>query len=243
MPTRGRRYTRRTKRAPRKKVSRSKKYGRKYNNRAVTTVMQYPFPPKMRTRLTINVVNGLLSALTAVNSIVYRPTSYFDIDPALGGPSYGGYTQYAAMYNRYRVLAFKYTIRWTNLESDTVIVSAQALTDASGGGAPPSGTAADYTEPAIENNAQLSRWTTLGPVAASPQRVLKGFVKAKTVWATPEVYTGTEWASNTGTSPVANTWLRLAARRANNAAMTTGVQFIMKITAYGYWDQNILTTA
>lgn len=204
--------------------------------------MQYPFPPKMRTRLTINYVSGLTSAVTAVNSVVYRPTSYFDFDPAVGGPSFGGYTQYAAMYNRYRVLAFKYSVHFTNLEADTVIVSCQALTDAIGGGTPPTGTATDYTEPAIENNAMLSRWTTLGPTAASPQRTLKGFIKSKTVWSTPEVYNDASWAANAGASPVANTWLRIAARRANGSALSTGIQFVLKVTSYGYWDQNILST-
>lgn len=203
------------------------------NTKAVGNIRGHPFPNKLRTGLTILHRNGLISALTATNSVVFRPTSYFDFDPAVGGPSFGGYTQLALIYDRYRVLAFKVVIDWVNLETDGVTVSAEAIADST---TPPTGTATDYTEHAIES-ANWSRNMTLGPVSANPKGRMKMFVKTTKVWGSPDPATDSAFAANAGSSPAANTFLRLAAYRNNGNNLATGVQFTIKCKSYGYWDE------
>lgn len=44
----------------------------------------------------------------------YRMNSAYDPDPALGGGALSGFNQWAAMYLRYRVLAFEYKISFIN---------------------------------------------------------------------------------------------------------------------------------
>lgn len=208
------------------------------NNRNVNFMRSWPFPQRLFTQLAIVEHNGLISALTGVASLVYRPTSYFDFYPAVGGPSYGGYSTYAAMYDRYRVLAFKYTCIFTNLEADSVTVSCQAIADTS---TPPSGTATDYTENAIENI--YGKFRVLSPTASNPTQVIKGYVNCSKLWGTPETKTDTNWASTSGSNPTANSWLRVAALRNNGAALATGVQFLLRVKSYGYWDERIDKTS
>lgn len=222
-----------------KKVYNGKKrMYRKYkpNIRNTVTIHAHPIPQKMFTQLVCVTSNGLIDALLSFNSKVYRPTSYFDLDPDVGGPTFGGYNTFAAIYSRYRVLAFKYTIAWVNLQSDGVLVSAQAIPST----ATPS-ELSEATEPAIEN--EYGQWRLLGPTAAGNPVYMKGYVNCTKIWGTPEVKTESAWAGSVGGSPSANTWLRLGATRINNSAISTGVQFTLRIKSYGYWDQRTdLTT-
>lgn len=208
------------------------------SSRNVGIMSAYPFPQKMYTTLQIVEHNGLISGLTSVASLVYRPTSYFDFYPAVGGPSFGGYATYAGMYDRYRVLAFKYKCTFTNLEADSITVSVQAIADTS---TPSSGTAADFTESAIENI--YGKYTTLGPVTANPVRTISGYVNCTRLWGTPEVRNDTVWAATTSSSPTANSWLRIAALRNNGATLATGVQFTLVVKSYGVWDERIDKTS
>jgi len=194
-----------------------------------------PFPQKLNTTLTVLERNGLISALTPAFSKVYRPTSYFDFDPAVGGQTFGGYGVLAQIYDRYRVLAFKVDITFINLESDSVTCTIEAIGDAV---QPPSGTATDYTEYAIESS-NFFRKVILGPTSSAPKAQVSMFTKCLAVWGTPEVSTDAAFAAAAGTSPQSNTWLRISAYRNNGVALTVGVQYVMKLTSYGYWDEKI----
>ena len=119
------------------------------NSKNVATLYTYPFPSKIKTRLKVLQNVGLISALTSSSALVYRPTPYFDVDPAVGGASFAGYTFYASQYNRYRVYGFRYKASFVNLESTSVLVSCQAIPN---DGTPASGTATDFTEYAVEND-------------------------------------------------------------------------------------------
>jgi len=121
----------------------------KKNNSNVVTLMSYPMPQKCRTQLHFLAYPGLISALTDSHSLVYRPTSYYDVDPAVGGGSYAGYTFFASQYGRYRVTGFRYRVTFINLETTAVAVGCQAIASQA---TPASGTAADYVEAASEND-------------------------------------------------------------------------------------------
>lgn len=213
-------------------VSRNRRIRRNQtNNRAVATIRANPFPQKMRTTLAITHRTGLISALTSSHAEVIAPSSYFDIVPTVGGPSFGGFGTYAAMYSRYRVLAFRYKIDFMNLEPDAVIVTAQSIASST---TPVTGTAVDWTETAMEN--VYGQYRVLGSVTGNGRATMKGFVNIAKLWGTPEVYTDNDWSGTSGTSPAVNSWLRVAAHKANNAAMTIGVQVIIQLKSYGYWD-------
>lgn len=236
MPYR-RSYKRKGKKAPRKQYKRKGKYVR-YRKGNTSTMATYPYPPKMRTALVINTSSSLYDAVNQNVAKVYRPTSYFDIDPSLGGPSYGGYTTLASMYARYRVIAFKYTLTLVNKGTDPILVSTQAIASTA---QPDESGAVNYVEHAIEN--PYGRYTTLGQnTGAGNVRVLKGYVNAKALWATPEVKTDSSWASLTGNSPSANVWLRIAAKSLTGTSLTNGFVYNLRIKAYGYWDQRIDVT-
>jgi len=200
-------------------------------SRNVTSIMTYPLPPKMRTKLKILHNFGLLSALTSSSSQVFRPTSYFDFDPAVGGPSFSGNTFFGNAYGRYRVTSFKYKATFINLEAYGVIVSCQGIANSS---TPGSGTASDYTEAAAEND--YGQIMVCAPATATPEKVMTGYVDCQKIWGTPEVLTDNDWAGATGASPPVNTWLRIAAHMANNTSLTIGVQVILEVESYGYWD-------
>jgi len=221
------------KKYPKKRTYAKKSTGyKKYNNAAAMTVMSYPMPQKCSTQLTISFSDGLISALTSSHALVYRPTSYFDVDPVVGGGSYAGYAFFAGMYSRYRVTGFAYEVTFTNLQAQSVMVGCQGIPSVT---TPNVGTATDYTEMAAENEFGTS--TILAPTSATPTRTLKGYINTTRLWGTPEVKTDNDWAGAVGASPAANSWLRISAHMLNNAAMTIGVQFHVKIKAYGYWDQ------
>lgn len=202
------------------------------SNRNVTTISTYPLPQKMRTKLKILHSTGLISALTSSHSLVFRPTSYFDFDPAVGGPSFAGYTFYSGAYGRYRVTSFKYKVTFVNLEATSAVVSCQAIADSA---TPAVGTAVDYTEYASEND--YGQMAVCAPTTSSPEKVLTGYVRCKDLWGTPEALTDNDWAGAVGGSPTVNSWIRVAAHMANNANMTIGVQCIIEVESYGYWDQ------
>lgn len=209
------------------------------SQRAVSTRRQgivrgHPFPQKLRTQLTVLERNGLASGVTAGQAIIYRPTSYFDFDPAVGGQTFGGYGVLANIYDRYRVLAFRYIITFINLEAYSVTVTTEAIADTS---TPGSGTTVDYTEFAIEA-ANYARSTQLAPNGSGgSMKTLSMLVKTRSVWGTPEVFTDAAYAANAGANPAANTWLRVAAYMNNGQPLAIGVQFTMKLTSYGYWDE------
>jgi len=204
------------------------------SNKNVSTINSYPLPMKMNTKLRVLQNVGLISALTSSNALVYRPTSYFDVDPAVGGASFAGYSFYASVYARYRVTGFKYKVTFVNLEATAAIVSCQAIPAVA---TPATGTATDQTEFAAEN--EYGQIAVCAPTTSSPEKVLTGYINCKKLWGTPETLTDNDWAGAVGASPAANSWLRIAAHMANNAAMTIGVQVIMEIESYGYWDQKL----
>jgi hypothetical protein len=198
----------------------------------VNSMLSYPFPQRMNTSLKIYTVNGLLDAVLSINSKVYRPTSYFDIEPDVGGPSYAGYSTYAAMYSRYRVTSFDYEIEWCNLQSDAVMVAAYPIASSS---TPSEVATSAYPELAIENN--FAKYRLIGPTSATPITRMRGSVNCRRLWGTPEVLDDNDWAGGVGTSPTVNTWLMLTAQRINGAAFSTGVQYTLTIVAHGYWDE------
>jgi len=194
-------------------------------------------PQKCRTQLRFQAYPGLISALTDSHSLVYRPTSYYDVDPAVGGGSYAGYTFFAAQYGRYRVTGFKYKVTFINLETTGVAVSCQAIPS---GGTPNSGTAADYVEAASEND--YGQVAICAPTSSTPEQVIEGYVDTVKLWGTPEAKTAEGWAAAIGGSPSANSWLRISAHKLNATPMTVGVQTSLELTAYGYWDQRVSDT-
>jgi len=219
--------------APAKRAKTSS--GRKVtNNKNSTKINSYPLPQKIITKLKVLQNVGLISALTSSNALVFRPTSYFDVDPLVGGASFAGYTHYAGVYARYRVYAFRYKATFINLEATGAIVGCQAIPAVT---TPATGTATDQTEFASEN--EYGQIAVCAPTASSPEKVLTGFVRTKDLWGTPEALTDNDWAGAVGGSPAANSWLRISAHMANNAAMTIGVQVILEIESYGYWDQKV----
>jgi len=197
-------------------------------------ILTYPLPHKMWTQLRCHTVNGLLDAVLAGATKVYRPTSYFDIDPDVGGPSYGGYAFWASAYGRYRVTEYDYEIRWCNLQSDAVAVGVYPISDDS---TPSELYSTNNVEVADENS--LGQITLLGPTAANPTRVQRGTVLAEVVTGSPETWTDLAWAADVGSSPTVNTWLVLTANRINQAALSTGVQYTLTLTAKGYWNQRL----
>lgn len=218
-------------RPPFKKARTGQLTVQKGNNKNVATLYTYPFPAKIKTKLKVLQNIGLISALTSSSALVYRPSSYFDVDPAVGGASFAGYTFYASQYGRYRVTAFKYKASFVNLESTSVLVSCHAIPD---DGTPASGTATDFTEYAVEND--WAHYAVCPPTTSTPEKVLTGYVDCQKLWGTPETKTDAAWAGSTGGNPSANSWLRIAAHMANNNNLTVGVQCILEIESYGYWD-------
>jgi hypothetical protein len=200
-------------------------------------LLSYPFPHKMWTVLRCYTVNGLIDAVFSINSKVYRPSSYFDIDPDVGGPSYGGYATFAAMYGRYRVLYYDYEIKWCNLQSDGVVVGCYPIASTS----TPSESIANANPETAEENS-MGKTHLLGPVSAEPTFVMKGRVDAETLWGTHEVATDALWAADIGTSPTQNSWLMLTAERINGTSLALGAQYALTLTAHGYWEELIPKT-
>jgi len=203
----------------------------KVNNRYVAKLYTYPMPQKIWTELRCRGFKGLISSTTSGAAFVYQPTSYFDLDPALGGPSFGGYSFFAGMYNRYRVLSFKYKVTFVNLESSAATVSCQAIASTS---VPGTGAGTDWTQAAMEND--YGKYVMLAPTSSTPERTLSGYVSCVKLWGTPEAKYDAGWAATIGTSPSLNSYLRVAGHLNSGANLSTGVQIVIEITSYGYWD-------
>lgn len=212
---------------------RNVKKGKKqqYKKKYTATIPMYPTPPKMFTQLVVNHQFTQNSSSTNYVSSVFRPTSYYDVDPSIGGPSFGGYTVFSTMYGRYRVLAFKYAVTFTNLEAFPIVVSTEAIAS---NVTPSTGTVSDYVESAIEN--QYGHSATLSPISSNPIRILKGYVNCMKLWGCPEAKTDSLWGASVGSNPVNNSWLRLATRSATGVNLANGVNIQLRIKSYGYFD-------
>jgi hypothetical protein len=229
-------YNKKMKKSQNKQVR--KKTQKRKQNVEVGFIATSPLPHKMWTALKVYTVGGLIDAALAINSKVYRPTSLFDIEPDVGGPSYGGYAFWSAGYGRYRVLSFDYEIRVNNLQSDAVCFGVYPIAL----GSTPSelGSSAN-PEVAMENS--MGQTKLLGPVSGMSTATLRGHVDCSRVWGTIEAKTAEGWAGITGGSPSANTWLMLTAERINQLALAIGCQYTLTITAHGYWDQRVSLVA
>lgn len=228
-----------TRSKPKGRKTKNKNKGRRIPTRyEESSVLQYPVPHRLWTVLRCRTVNGLIDAVLSISSKVYRPTSYFDIDPDVGGPSYAGYTFYASAYGRYRVLKYDYVVEWSNLQSDGVSVGVYPIADT----ATPSELATS-ANPELASENSMGKTMLLGPVGSVSTGTIRGSILASKVWGTPEVETEASWAALTGGSPAANTWLMLTAERINGSALSTGAQFVLTVTAHGYWDQRVNLTS
>lgn len=98
-----------------KKTTGAKGYGRVVFNQPVPGMLQVPL---IFTEPTFVYGNSLGS----VWSVRYRMNSAYDPDPATGGGATGFFTEYAALFKRYRVLKFDYDVEVVN-NHDSVVVA------------------------------------------------------------------------------------------------------------------------
>lgn len=196
----------------------------------------YPFPQKLWMQMACYTTGSIGDASLSTKGKVYRPTSLFDIDDDAGGPSYSGYTFFAAGYSRYRVIGYEWEVTFANALSDAVSVGVYPIPSNS---SPSELGSSANPEIAAEN--LYGKQALLGSLDGQPAVKLRGYVSCEKVWGTPEAKYASAWAGNSGDSPTSNTWLMLCAHRVSgNALSTTGVQYTMRVIAHGYWDQKIL---
>jgi hypothetical protein len=75
-------------------------------------------PDRMRLKLKFTSVVDLTASSAKDANFIYRPTSIYDVDPAVGGSSMYGYAEWSPFYGRYRVHSSRITVRFLNREAE-----------------------------------------------------------------------------------------------------------------------------
>jgi len=79
-------------------------------------------PDRYRTNLMFSSGYNLNLTVATNASVRFRPTGLFDVDPLVGGSNLSGFLELAAIYNHYRVLKSKITIRCSNASTSDFVI-------------------------------------------------------------------------------------------------------------------------
>jgi len=166
-------------------------------------------------------------------SYVFRPSSIYDIDPAIGGASTYGLAEYSAFYSKYRVYSSKISLHFSNTDLEGIIVSITPSTVNPGNNMSDVG-------PYLSN--PLTRFKSVGGYQGSSAGFLSHY-------ATTQQMSGVTTTAEDGytslvtTNPVENWYWVICLAKAGVSTITNGVSMIVKIeTTVHFFDRKVLTT-
>jgi hypothetical protein len=174
--------------------------------------------------------NPINNAGSSFASVRFRPSSAFDVDPVLGGTVMPGFSTYATLYARYRMVKFKCVVTFVNLESFPVDVIVFPSNFDLG---------ANYTQVQSQFSNSFARFKMLSPTGGMDRCVIHS------PWLTAAKLNGDDgtmfddsYASVVTTSPTNNTFINIAVWSGNSNTLNKGVATEITITTqYKFYEQ------
>lgn len=200
------------------------------------TINRSPFltPERLSVKLQFGATYDIKNVGFRDASYVFRPSSVYDIDPAIGGASCYGLTEYSQFYEKYRVVSSKISLHMSNTDLEGVIVSITPSTSN------PGNNMSDVT-PFIAN--PLSKFKSLAGYQGSASGTL-------THYCTTQQISGVATTAEDGysalvtTNPLENWYWVIVLAKAGVSTLTNGISVLVRIeTTVHFYDRKTFTTA
>lgn len=183
-------------------------------------------PERYSARLTFATTINLNNSGFKDAAYVLRPTSIYDVDPAIGGASAYGLAEFSQFYSRYKVHSSSIRVDCANLDSQPItFFLTPSLTN-------PGNNPSDIG-PWFASTA--SRQRSLGPFTGNAASTLTHNYSTQTLSGV-DFFAEDAYASDVNATPTANTYWILGAVKAGPGNMAVGVALIVKmiITVHFY---------
>lgn len=197
------------------------------------TIQRSPFlvPERLSVRLQFTEIYNVKNVGFRDAAYVFRPSSAFDVDPALGGATAYGLTEYANFYSKYRVFASKITLQMTNTDLEGVTVGITPSTTN------PGNNPSDIS-PFISN--PLTKFRTIGGFQGNSAGVLEHNMTTQRMSG---VATTAEdgYSALVNANPVENWFWVISLVKGGVSTITNGVSILVKIEmTVHFYDRKIL---
>jgi len=182
-------------------------------------------PPSLVTKLVFmsTLHSPLNNAGATFASIRFRPSSAFDVDPALGGTSMPGFNELAGIYGRYRCLRFKLDLTAVNNEDFPLNVTAFVSNFDLG---------ANYSQVQSQFGNSYERHKFLSPKGGMDRaRLLTPYWRIEDIIGSEAPLLADAYDSTISTSPTNNTYINIGIWTGNSTALVNGVSIQAVITA------------
>lgn len=197
------------------------------------TISRTPFlmPERLSVKLQWTAAYTITNAGFKDAAYVLRPSSIYDVDPAIGGAKAYGLTEYSEFYSKYRVFSSAITVYATNLELEGTTV---------------------FITPSTTNPG--NNMTDIGPYISNPLtkfRIISGYQgnASSTVshYMTTQRMAGVQTTAEDGysalvsTNPVENWYWVIGLAKAGIINFTNGVSMIIKVECtVHFYDRKVL---
>lgn len=176
-----------------------------------------------------------VDAGTAKAEHFYRPTDLFDVDYGVGGGTPTPFTQMIAMYKKWHVKAYKYSIKLLNTSNQSLMVG--TIDNGEDFAFPTTGT--EVQQQLLEN--VNGKYVILAPTGTP------GHIKTITKYVNPKIIVGDEYKDHDyrGTGSANPThWVYTGLFGCNLDGTTTGgtVRAVVKFTMYTKWNERIMVS-
>jgi hypothetical protein len=208
----------------------------------VTTILKAPgqiMPDQLQTNLTyIDVTTSSIgTGGTVYGSVRYRPTAVYDVNPIIGGTTIPGFTELAAFYSFYRVIASSIQARLVNQDSTTAVLCVLVPLN---------------QDPTISPSAATIQSWQMNPYAQQhlisskggmDQCTLKHEIATQKMAGTRGIYFDDSYASQVTTTPANNWFWALGVLSEGGVNFTNGVTFQVKMNiTVQFYDRKELIT-
>jgi len=156
------------------------------------------FPPRMNSKLKFWTIQGFNLAVNFQANYRLRPTSAFDVDPALGGTSMAGFAELAGFYASYRVVSSRIKVTVSNPSAVTPVTLIVLPLNAD----PTNAFSAANVVASVGNPYAKTRVMGL---LGSPPSVISHEMTTQKIFGDPAIYFDHNFSSLVTTSP-ANNW-------------------------------------
>lgn len=206
------------------KPKKGKRSARPPRDRPLTTVSRSPFlmPERYSARLTFASTIQMNNAGFKDAAYVLRPSSVYDVDPALGGASAYGLAEFSQFYSRYKVHSSVLSINVANLEVEPITVFLTPSLDNPGNN--PSDIGPWFASTA-------TRMRSLGAYNGNGASSLRHSFATQQLTGV-DFYAEDAYAAPVNNNPASNTYWVIGAVKAGPSNFTSGlgVAIVLKLT-------------
>lgn len=216
--------------------SKKKKTHSKRDRRAnpALVVHKGPFlmPSRYRVELRYSAKFILVDSSSTDANVRFRPSSIYDVDPAVGGGSYYGFTEIAAFFNKYRVHASRITLMFANRDAEAHVPYVLPV---------PVDPSTNVADPARYYMNNLARKKVVGNYAGMATGRITHFTTTRSVSGVQE-FAEDPYTADVGANPTDNWFWFIGTRFLGSGSMTYGLSMDVEIlTQVDFFDRKVLS--